>query len=151
MQIGHRAERGFPDRSGVERPGDPGAHRVLVRGGGLRHDVVGMLPVRDDATPVGLGDLEQLRISARGDRPRFGAHHRAEPERPARGRTPRHRHQPVDAAELAALEGRLLARMGVLEGGLIGRIGTVEGRLTRLTVLLWVTLVATLLGVLRLT
>jgi len=41
--------------------------------------------------------------------------------------------------------------MGVLEGGLIGRIGTVEGRLTRLTVLLWVTLVATLLGVLRLT
>jgi hypothetical protein len=51
---------------------------------------------------------------------------------------------------LAALEGRLLARMGVLEGGLIGRIGTVEGRLTRLTVLLWATLVATLLGVLRL-
>jgi hypothetical protein len=54
-------------------------------------------------------------------------------------------------AGLASLEGRLLARMGVLEGGLIGRIGTVEGRLTRLTVLLWATLVATLLGVLRLT
>src|SRR6184192_2930863 len=54
-------------------------------------------------------------------------------------------------AGLAMLEGRLLARIGVLEGGLIGRIGMVEGRLTRLTVLLWVTLVATLLGVLRLT
>ena len=54
-------------------------------------------------------------------------------------------------AGLAILEGRLLARIGVLEGGLIGRIGMVEGRLTRLTVLLWVTLVATLLGVLRLT
>ena len=54
-------------------------------------------------------------------------------------------------AGLAMLEGRLLARIGVLEGGLIGRIGMVEGRVTRLTVLLWVTLVATLLGVLRLT
>jgi len=100
MQIGHRAEGGFPYQSGVERSGDPGAHRVLVHDGGLRHDVVGMLPVRDDASPVGLGDLEQLRISARGDRPRFGAHHRAEPQRPTHGRTPRHRHQPVDAAEL---------------------------------------------------
>src|SRR5256886_12618402 len=45
---------------------------------------------------------------------------------------------------LASLEGRLLARIGVLEGGLIGRIGMVEGRLTRLTVLLWATLLATL-------
>lgn len=53
-------------------------------------------------------------------------------------------------AGLASLEGRLLARMGVLEGGLIGRIGMVEGRLTRLTVLLWATLLATLVGVLRL-
>src|SRR5947199_10159914 len=53
-------------------------------------------------------------------------------------------------AGLAMLEGRLLARIGVLEGGLIGRIGMVEGRLTRLTVLLWVTLLATLLGLLRL-
>src|SRR5437764_15463341 len=54
-------------------------------------------------------------------------------------------------AGLAMLEGRLLARIGVLEGRLIGRIGMVEGSLRRLTVLLWVTLVATLLGVLRLT
>jgi hypothetical protein len=53
-------------------------------------------------------------------------------------------------AKLAALEGRLLARIGVLEGGLIGRIGMVEGRLTRLTVLLWATLLATLVGLLRL-
>jgi len=53
-------------------------------------------------------------------------------------------------AGLAALEGRLLARMGVLEGGLIGRIGMVEGRLTRLTVLLWATLLVTLAGILRL-
>lgn len=51
---------------------------------------------------------------------------------------------------LASLEGRLLARLGVLEGGLIGRIGMVEGRLTRLTVLLWATLLATLVGLLRL-
>ena len=52
-------------------------------------------------------------------------------------------------AGLATLEGRFLARIGVLEGGLIGRIGMVEGRLTRLTVLLWATLLATLLGVAR--
>jgi hypothetical protein len=53
-------------------------------------------------------------------------------------------------AKLAAREGRLLARIGVLEGSLIGRIGMVEGRLTRLTVLLWATLLATLVGLLRL-
>jgi ABC-type phosphate transport system auxiliary subunit len=53
-------------------------------------------------------------------------------------------------AGLAALEGRFLARLGVLEGGLIGRLGMVEGRLTRLTVLLWATLLATLVGLLRL-
>jgi ABC-type phosphate transport system auxiliary subunit len=53
-------------------------------------------------------------------------------------------------AGLAMLEGRLLARIGVLEGGLIGRIGMVEGRLTRLTVLLWATLLVTLAGILRL-
>jgi hypothetical protein len=51
---------------------------------------------------------------------------------------------------LATLEGRFLARIGVLEGGLIGRIGMVEGRLTRLTVLLWATLLATLGGILKL-
>ena len=54
------------------------------------------------------------------------------------------------ASGLAGLEGRMLARMGVLEGGLIGRIGMVEGRLTRLTVLLWATLLATLIGFVRL-
>lgn len=54
------------------------------------------------------------------------------------------------ASGLAGLEGRMLARIGVLEGGLIGRIGLVEGRLTRLTVLLWATLLATLIGVLKL-
>jgi len=54
------------------------------------------------------------------------------------------------ASGLAGLEGRMLARIGVLEGGLIGRIGMVEGRLTRLTVLLWATLAATLIGLLKL-
>ena len=52
-------------------------------------------------------------------------------------------------AGLATLEGRLLARIGLVEGGLIGRLGMVEGRLTRLTVLLWATLAATLLGIAR--
>ncbi len=52
-------------------------------------------------------------------------------------------------AGLATLEGRLLARIGLVEGGLIGRIGVVEGRLTRLTVLLWATLAATLIGIVR--
>ena len=50
---------------------------------------------------------------------------------------------------LASLEGRMLARIALLEGGLIGRIGMVEGRLTRLTVLLWATLAATLMGLLK--
>ena len=100
MQIGHRAEGGFPDRSGVERSGNSGAHGLFVHDGGLRHNIMRMLPVREDAAPVGLGDLEQLRVSARSQRPRFGARHPAESERPTRGGTLRHRHQPVDAAEL---------------------------------------------------
>ena len=53
-------------------------------------------------------------------------------------------------ASLAGLEGRLLARIGLVEGGLIGRLGTVEGRLTRLTVVLWATLLALVVAILRL-
>src|SRR5881398_264923 len=119
MQIGHRAEGGFPYQSGVERSGDPGAHRVLVHDGGLRHDVVGMLPVRDDASPVGLGDLEQLRISAAAPgRRALKGRHRHGPAASPRRRVGGRRHVRAHGGH----QGRRIAlrRSGSLYAALVG-------------------------------
>jgi len=56
----------------------------------------------------------------------------------------------VNELNFARFEAKLEAGLARLEGGLLARIGLVEGRLTRLTVLLWATLAATLMGLLKL-
>lgn len=56
----------------------------------------------------------------------------------------------LNELNFARFEAKLEAAVARLEGGLLARIGMVEGRLTRLTVLLWATLAATLIGLLRL-
>ncbi len=56
----------------------------------------------------------------------------------------------LNELNFSRFEAKLEAAVARLEGGLLARIGMVEGRLTRLTVLLWATLAATLIGLLRL-
>jgi hypothetical protein len=56
----------------------------------------------------------------------------------------------INELNFARFEAKLEAAVARLEGGLLARIGMVEGRLTRLTVLLWATLAATLIGLLKL-
>ena len=52
--------------------------------------------------------------------------------------------------EFAQLRGELRASLAGLEGGLVARIGMAEGRLARLTLLLWVTTLGTLVALLKL-
>jgi hypothetical protein len=54
-----------------------------------------------------------------------------------------------DAFE-AKLEARLEAKLARLEGGLLARIGMAEGRLARLTLVLWIATLGTLVAVLKL-
>ena len=56
----------------------------------------------------------------------------------------------INELNFARFDAKLEAAVARLEGGLLARIAMVEARLTRLTVLLWATLAATLIGILRL-
>jgi len=52
--------------------------------------------------------------------------------------------------EFAELRGELRAGLADLEGGLLARIGMAEGRLARLTLLLWIATLGTLVALLKL-
>jgi len=52
--------------------------------------------------------------------------------------------------EFAELRGELRAGLAGLEGGLLARIGMAEGRLARLTLLLWIATLGTLVALLKL-
>src|SRR5882672_2472070 len=65
VQIADRAEGRLSHRCRVQRPGDFRPDRVLVCDCKLGYEVMRMLPVREDAAAIRLGDLEHLGVSSR--------------------------------------------------------------------------------------
>src|SRR5215213_2341214 len=105
LRRGAMHERDWPegrlaDGADVECEGEFGAYRLLKQRGELHEEIVWMLAVDERSTFVGLASLEQEWIAASAERRRFEAGHGVQMQQTSADATHRHRHFPVNDADL---------------------------------------------------